>query len=84
MQRCTPSQQREPSPVLQHRTPQRGSSWTHHNASGRAQIKLDHKAVLAGQEGDTRGGHQEVGPGLDGLIRLPSIGQDAEHIQLVF
>lgn len=65
-------------------TPEGGSLCSYHNARGRAEIELNHEAVLAGQEGDPCGGDQEVGPGLHRLVRLPPVGQDAEDIKLVF
>lgn len=65
-------------------TPERGSFCSYHNPRGRAQIKLNHKSVLTGQEGDPCRGDQEVGPGLDRLVWLPPIGQDAENIKLIF
>lgn len=67
-----------------HDTPERDSFWSYHNARGRAQIKLNHKSVLPGQEGDPCGGDEEVGPGLDRLVWLPPIRQDAENIKLIF
>lgn len=83
-QRNKPSQQTEMGPAFPHRTPQRGSFCTYHNPCGRAQIKFNHKSVLAGQEGDPRRGHKEIGPGLEGLVWLPPIRQDAENIKFIF
>lgn len=65
-------------------TPERGGFCSYHNPRGWAQIKLNHKSVLAGQEGDPRRGHEEVGPGLDRLVWLPPVRQDAENIKLIF
>lgn len=70
--------------VLMQDTSERGSFCSYHNPRGRAQIQLNDKAVLTGQEGDPCGGDQEVGPGLDRLVRLPPIRQDAENIKLIF
>lgn len=78
------SRQTEKGPAFSHTTAQRSSFCTYHNPRGGAQIKLNHEPVLAGQEGDPRGGHEEVGPGLDRLVWLPPVRQDAENIKFIF
>lgn len=55
----------------------------YHNASRWAEVQLNDKPILPGQEGDPGGWYKEEGPGDHRLIWLPPRRQDAEDFQLL-
>lgn len=55
----------------------------YHNAGRWAEVQLNDKPILPGQEGDPGGWYKEEGPGDHRLIWLPPGRQDTEDFQLL-
>ena len=55
----------------------------YHNAGRWAEVQLNDKPILPGQEGDPGGWYKEEGPGHHRLIWLPPRRQDTEDFQLL-
>ena len=56
---------------------------SYHNASRRAEVQLNDKPILPGQEGDPGGWYKEEWPGDHRFIWLPPRRQDTEDFQLL-